>query len=314
MEDKQLEDALEAEIKKSFNDSDPEFEDILNEIENLEKVFSDESKAQGEAGPGLKLEEAKPNDLQEAIDAEVESIATEMEGALDEAPAQEPAPVEAVVEAASDDLFAQAQAEVESEEPVAVAEAEIFEETETPEASTEDLASEIGEVMAEANEVEEDDNEEVAFSAEEIAAIEESVADIAEEVIEEAPSAEVTQDDVMDAVMEQIEATEEPAENVVLFEKPSSQEAQVSEASHQASTTSNGSQVDFNASGSMDFNINFNVAGETANLKVEDGGLSLHMNGVKLTISEETGCSVEMEGGVQFSIPLDKTGAKKNVA
>jgi hypothetical protein len=310
MEDKQLEDALEAEIKKSFNDSDPEFEDILNEIENLEKVFSDESKAQGEAGPGLKLEEAKPNDLQEAIDAEVESIATEMEGALDEAPAQGPAPVEA----ASDDLFAQAQAEVESEEPVAVAEAEIIEETETPEASTEDLASEIGEVMAEAHEMEEDDNEEVAFSAEEIAAIEESVADIAEEVIEEVPAAEVTQDDVMDAVMEQIEATEEPAENVVLFEKPSSQEAQVSEASHQASTTSNGSQVDFNATGSMDLNINFNVAGETANLKVEDGGLSLHMNGVKLTISEETGCSVEMEGGVQFSIPLDKTGAKKNVA
>ncbi|OIQ20877.1 MAG: hypothetical protein BM556_02740 [Bacteriovorax sp. MedPE-SWde] len=287
MEDKQLEDALAETIEKSFNDS--ELEDIMNEIENLEKEFSDDVTP---AGPdGLKLEEAKPNDLQDAIDKEVESISGEMESILDEG--QAPA---AEVE------------EVLVEEPLVVAEA--VEEVET---------------VAEVETVEESDDE-VAFSAEEIAAIEESVADMGGEVEVEveaaAPAEEVTQDDVMDAVMEQIEASETvaeaPEENVVLFERPSELETE-QETTTVAETAPSlapvpGSQIDFNAAGSMDLNINFNVAGQTANLKVENGGLSLHMNGVQLTISEETGCSVKMEGGVQFSIPLDEQSSKKNVA
>lgn len=287
MEDKQLEDALAETIEKSFNDS--ELEDIMNEIENLEKEFSDDVTP---ASPdGLKLEEAKPNDLQDAIDKEVESISGEMESILDEG--QAPA---AEVE------------EVLVEEPLVVAEA----------------VDEV-EAVAEVETVEESDDE-VAFSAEEIAAIEESVADMGGEVEVEveaaAPAEEVTQDDVMDAVMEQIEASETvaeaPEENVVLFERPSELETEqetttVAETAPSLAPVS-GSQIDFNAAGSMDLNINFNVAGQTANLKVENGGLSLHMNGVQLTISEETGCSVKMEGGVQFSIPLDEQSSKKNVA
>jgi hypothetical protein len=299
MEDKQLEDALAETIEKSFNDS--ELEDIMNEIENLEKVFSDESGAKAE-GDGLKLEEAKPNNLQDAIDAEVESIANEMESALDEGVQAEATTEEAIVE------------------PIAEPVAETIEEPVMAEtAETEEILAEVVEeapIVAEATEA----DEEVAFSAEEIAAIEESVADLNEDI---APVAEVevTQDDVMDAVMEQIEATEEEtvAENVVLFEKPTQTEevvAPVAEAAPVVSTPSSDSQVDFNASGAMDLNINFNVAGQTASLKVENGGLSLHMNGVQLTISEETGCSVKMDGGVQFSIPLEQatTDKKKNVA
>lgn len=296
MEDKQLEDALAETIQKSFNDS--ELEDILNEIENLEKVFSDES-ATSEGGDGLKLEQAKPNDLQEAIDAEVASIANEMESVLDENPQAQAEEVsmsdsieteepmiepEQVIAEDTDDIFAQAEAEVEA------------------------LAEPEAEVTAEPIVAEESDDEEVAFTADEIAAIEESVADMideTEEVVSEA-APEVTQDDVMDAVMEQIEADEEATDNVVLFnnsEQTSPAPAPV------ASPSASSSQVDFNAAGSMDLNINFNVAGQSANLKVENGGLTLHMNGVQLTISEESGCSVQMDGGVQFTIPLDKAGA-----
>ena len=64
----------------------------------------------------------------------------------------------------------------------------------------------------------------------------------------------------------------------------------------------------------MDLSINFNIAGQTAHLRVEDGGLKVFLKGVELTIDETNGCSVKMAGGVQFSVPLTDSKATKKTA
>lgn len=92
MEDKQLEEALAASIEKSFNDS--ELEDIMNEIENLEREFSEDVTVAKDST--LSLEKARDNNLQKVIDDEVASINSELDST-------DQAPVEAVVEMAAEE-------------------------------------------------------------------------------------------------------------------------------------------------------------------------------------------------------------------
>lgn len=309
MEDKQLEEALAETIEKSFNDS--ELEDIMNEIENLEKEFSEDGSAADETG--LQIDQ-KDNKLQAVIDQEVESIATEVD---------------------SSDAFEAACAEVASEEPAEQAvsgDAILFDDDDF------NLDSDSSPEMTEAEEV-------VAQADEEIT---ETISEPISETVLEQDTQPETQEDIMAAVEDQMEAAAiemtaeleadthasaethqepemisepvaevneveaiEPAaetDNVFKFEKPSTEFAPTNK------TPGSSSEMEFSASGTMDLNINLNIAGETANLKVENGGLTLQLSGVHLSITEEKGCSVTMEGGVEFSVPLKATNKKSNAA
>lgn len=63
-------------------------------------------------------------------------------------------------------------------------------------------------------------------------------------------------------------------------------------------------QVDFQGSGQMNFSMNFDVAGQTAHLEITEQGLVVSLDGMHLSLNEENGCTVEMEGGVKFSVPM----------
>ncbi len=266
MEDKELEEALAASIDESFNKT--ELDDIMNEIENLEKEFSDE-KAQDSSN--LALAQAKDNSLQEVIDKEVanvndQAIAQDVAmGAIEpEAEIIESKPLpssDSTPELATQDLIDQAFAE---SKPKAQSEAIV-----EPEIDTEDepmLTQDSSDIV--------DDTDEVAFSEEELA--------------------DITGDIDGDEVVQE-------ESNVVPIQATSGQ-------------SSHGQGLDFSASGNMDLSINFNISGQTAHLKVENGSLAVHLNGVQLTINEESGCTVKMAQGVQFSVPLDAGSAGKKAA
>lgn len=262
MEDKQLEEALAASIEKSFNDS--ELEDIMNEIENLEREFSEDVTVAKDST--LSLEKARDNNLQKVIDDEVASINSELDST-------DQAPVEAVVEMAA-------------------------EEEEFDEQDFANMADETDEMTAQ--------------------------------------NQEATQDDVMDAVMGQVEQAEyedemhameetiaaeqvdtikdEEVNNVFTISTPKTTRAEHMSAAPAVSAGSNA--VAMSAAGAMNLNINFNVAGQDANLSIQDGGLKVTLNGVELTIDETNGCLVSLAGGVTFSIPLNLANgaSKKNAA
>ncbi len=92
-------------------------------------------------------------------------------------------------------------------------------------------------------------------------------------------------------VDETVETTSEvEKDNVVKFEKQT--------------VTTGEHPVEFNASGQMNFSMNFEVAGQTAYLEVTEDGLVVNVDGMHLSINEASGCTVEMDGGVKFSVPM----------
>ena len=278
MEDKELEEALAASIDESFNKS--ELDDIMNEIENLEKEFSEDSTGPSASGSdaSLALEKANNNSLQEEIDKEVQNFVEEVtEQPVAEASEPVAETTEPVAEAPkefSQDLIDQAfkDAAPKSEtapEPVA-------ETAETTEMTSEQFdETPVEEPVME--EMDDSDDEEVAFTEEELA-------------------------DVTSGLDDEYET-----DNVV----PMGQSTDVS-SSH--SSYESASQVDFQASGSMDLSVNLNIAGQNAHMKVENGSLTVHLNGVNVTISEEEGCSIKMAGGVNFSVPLNVGEASKKAS
>jgi hypothetical protein len=67
----------------------------------------------------------------------------------------------------------------------------------------------------------------------------------------------------------------------------------------------NSSEVSFAAHGQMSFNLDFKVGQETAKLTVDPvKGLLVTVAGVEFCISEDSGCTVSMENGMKFTIPL----------
>lgn len=145
---------------------------------------------------------------------------------------------------------------------------------------------------------------------------------------EEAPAEIVSEAEVTDAEIESIEAeidaeveSIEVVEVAAVAEEP--EEVAVEEVSNVVSLpvsekiTSSGANMDFSASGSMDLNLNFKIGSETATLKVDGNkGLIVEMGGVEIQITESEGCTVTMEGGVNFNIPLTTSGesSKKKAA
>lgn len=78
-------------------------------------------------------------------------------------------------------------------------------------------------------------------------------------------------------------------------------------------TTTSEQQVEFQGSGQMNFAMNFEVAGQKAHLEITEEGLVVSLDGMHLSVNETEGCTVEMDGGVKFSVPM-KTNAKSSKA
>lgn len=262
MEDKQLEEALAASLEKSFNDS--ELEDIMNEIENLEREFSEDASAP-KAEAKLSLEKAKDNNLQKIIDDEVASINSEIDTTIEASASFESDEVEE-----ADESF----------------DAEDFE----------NMATESDEIVASQTQDDIMDTVMEQVDSEE----EPSVAEMSDETIEITGQADY--EDEMHAMEETISADmSEEESNVFAISAPTtSRKATLAQA-----PVATGSGVEFAASGSMNLNINFNIAGQTANLIIDNGSLKVTLNGVELTIDEANGCCVTMAQGVQFSVPLN---------
>lgn len=73
--------------------------------------------------------------------------------------------------------------------------------------------------------------------------------------------------------------------------------------------------MSFQATGNMDLSLQFKVGMEMAQLTVNgQSGLTLTLNGVELYLSEDGGCTVTMENGVKFSIPVSSTKKKSEAA
>lgn len=275
MEDKELEEALAASIDESFNKS--ELDDIMNEIENLEKEFSEDSNGPSASGSdaSLALEKANNNSLQEEIDKEVENFVEEVTeqpiAETSEPVAETTEPVAEAPKEFSQELIDQAFKDAAPKSETAP----------EPVAQTTEISSEqFDETPVEEPVMEETDDsndEEVAFTEEELA-------------------------DVTSGLDDEYET-----DNVVPM-------GQVSDVSSSHSSYESASQVDFQASGSMDLSVNLNIAGQNAHLKVENGSLTVHLNGVNVTISEEEGCSIKMAGGVNFSVPLNVSEASKKAS
>ncbi|MCR9206576.1 MAG: hypothetical protein NXH75_18475, partial [Halobacteriovoraceae bacterium] len=161
-------------------------------------------------------------------------------------------------------------------------------------------AAELQDIMNEIESLEKEFQEEAvpetqaAETTAEETYVEETVAEETpvEETANEEPVAEATsEEEAEDAeLVSEAEEYEEPANNVVAMPQRS------------AGSGSEG-YMEFSGQGNMDLNLSIPVGSETATVNVTSDGLKVTMAGVELHLSE-TGCEVEMNGGVKFSVPL----------
>lgn len=173
------------------------------------------------------------------------------------------------------------------------------------------LFDDVDAILEEAEGLEEDKS----FNESELQDIMSEIEDLEKEFIqEEAPmslqekiEAELAMEMEMGAFDTPVEveiAAEEvkPVAQVLSFEKPATPTpAPVATTT----TTSAGSQVAFQAQGSMALNLDFKVGEESAKLTIDPvKGLIVTVSGVELCISEDSGCTVSMENGMKFTIPL----------
>lgn len=83
------------------------------------------------------------------------------------------------------------------------------------------------------------------------------------------------------------------------------------------STLNTKSEMSFTASGAMNLNLSFKIGNEEARLYIDEvKGLVVTLSGVELCLNETSGCSVTMENGVNFNIPLTskESSSKKKAA
>ena len=166
--------------------------------------------------------------------------------------------------------------------------------------------SELEDIMSEIENLEKEFVEDDESSPEDLVVSEVPTSELQEEIDKEVESISNEMDTVEEITSEaevEIEEVIEPS-NVVSLP-----------VSEKKSTA--GANMDFSASGSMDLNLNFKIGSETATLKVDGNkGLVVEMGGVEIQITESEGCTVTMEGGVNFNIPLTTSGesSKKKAA
>lgn len=115
----------------------------------------------------------------------------------------------------------------------------------------------------------------------------------------------------IDAEMATVVEAVEPVAEILAFEKATPKIATPK------SSTPTGGEVSFAAHGQMKLNLDFKIGDETATLTIDPvKGLVVMMTGVELCINEVTGCTVTMDNGMNFTIPLssqDKSLKKKAV-
>lgn len=104
----------------------------------------------------------------------------------------------------------------------------------------------------------------------------------------------------------------EIASSVLPFEKKV-----VEVKSFSPTTTNSKSEMSFQASGTMNLNLSFKVGSDEAKLYIDEvKGLVITLSGVEVCLNETNGCSVTMENGINFNIPLTskESSSKKKSA
>lgn len=111
----------------------------------------------------------------------------------------------------------------------------------------------------------------------------------------------MTLQEKIDAELESAVETAEPVAEILAFEKVAPKIAT-------KTSGSTGSEVSFAAHGQMKLNLDFKIGEETATLTIDPvKGLMVVMSGVELCINEVTGCTVTMDNGMNFTIPLSSS-------
>lgn len=124
----------------------------------------------------------------------------------------------------------------------------------------------------------------------------------------------------LNAITDIAESEQEEVVEGTVVEEPMAEETNVVNLVQPEPTTSapsvtnagtfTGAPVEFNCNGEMNVNMNFTVGGQTATLVVDkDQGLTVQLEGVSINISEGHGCSLELPGGIKFTVPLTAEGA-----
>lgn len=163
--------------------------------------------------------------------------------------------------------------------------------------------SELQDIMAEIESLEKDFEAEPA-EEEAVIEVEAKKTNLQEEIERELEmslqSGEVTKEEVQASVVTQTVAeTPTPTPTVLAFEKKS-----------QPVPSTVAPEISFEATGAMNLNLGFKIGEETAKLSIDPvKGMMVTMNGVELCINQEIGCTVTMENGVTFTIPLTSTNS-----
>ncbi len=173
--------------------------------------------------------------------------------------------------------------------------------------------SELQDIMAEIESLEKDFE---TAPAEEEAIVEIAKTSLQDEIERELEmslkSGEVSAEEAQASIVSEVVAAPiaaPSAPTVLAFEKKSTPAP--------ISTASKSSEISFEATGSMNLNLGFKIGDETAKLSIDPlKGMTVTMNGVELCINQESGCTVTMENGVTFTIPLTSTDSatKKKAA
>lgn len=165
---------------------------------------------------------------------------------------------------------------------------------------------------------EEMSGEDKNFNDSELQDIMAEIEDLEKEFSDEIP-VEMTLQEKIDAELamemadEEVVATSsvlEPVAEVLAFEKatpvaPIAAPVMAVPKTTTTTTSTTSPQVAFSAQGSMALNLDFQVGGESAKLTIDPvKGLTVTVSGVELCISEDSGCTVSMENGMKFTIPL----------
>lgn len=161
-----------------------------------------------------------------------------------------------------------------------------------------------------------DNNNEQGFNEDELQDIMSEIESLEKEYVEES-SAPLSEEEALQASIDKeieelnsLDVVDEPSEE---FEEESNVVSMVtSSPAVKDEGTYSGSPVEFTANGDMNLSMNFSVGNSTATLVVnKDRGLSVQMEGVNLEITDE-GCTVELAGGVKFTVPLTTSSSELN--
>lgn len=166
--------------------------------------------------------------------------------------------------------------------------------------------SELQDIMSEIEDLEKEFEAETAtmtlqeqIDAEMMGATEEEApimeVEVEEEIEEEA---EVEMQMEAETEVEEVIATPTP-----VAKAPEAQVLSFEKATPKTKPTT--AEVSFAAHGQMALNLDFKIGEESACLSIDPvKGLVVTLSGVELCINEDSGCTVSMENGMKFTIPL----------